>query len=523
MSARFSRSVVIHSFLVIGSLGVSLAVGEVVLRALEGRASAVHQRIPIRENLLREIYENQVHGIEGVSKQWFLSESPRPIEDLVAVHNDFAGIDIGRDRAKLMTLGTNYPKAHNIEVIRNAVCQSPMANQFKDSPVPVFAFKLEPTSWFPRYRFMPSARHASGLVTNRFGHRSPDIEWTKKPGVIRIAFVGASTTVNHPNINHSYPEYVGHWLNVWSRENRLGVVFETINAGRDASTIDDNVEIVRSEVLPLGADVVVHYANEFAFRSLIRNVSELEKLGPFAALMAERTTGPIPWLIAHSAIVRKLEPLLMQRISKRRAEALRYQDGLLIEMEKPDYEIDPAVVPPHIRENIKTMARDVRAAGGLFAISSFVWLAHDGLKLDPTLLAVDPRRDWWLGGIYGYLNWFLYPVRYADVRRFADIQNQAFQEVSEESGAVYLSVAEQFPQDQRLFFDAVHMTEEGVRLRAWITFLELTNPILKAIEEGKLPIEPRSAPIPTHMAEGWAFEVKDITTLPCDKSLDLQH
>jgi hypothetical protein len=52
-----------------------------------------------------------------------------------------------------------------------------------------------------------------------FGWRGPEIPLDKPAGTIRIAFVGASTTVGLFDLPFSYPEYVVHWLNLWAERN----------------------------------------------------------------------------------------------------------------------------------------------------------------------------------------------------------------------------------------------------------------------------------------------------------------
>ena len=43
------------------------------------------------------------------------------------------------------------------------------------------------------------------------------------------------------------------------------------------------------------------------------------------------------------------------------------------------------------------------------------------------------------------------------------------------------------PQDRGLFVDAIHMTETGERLKAWVTFQQLAPVVRQEIESGRLP------------------------------------
>ena len=56
----------------------------------------------------------------------------------------------------------------------------------------------------------------------------------RAPRTIRIAFVGASTTVGFHAEPYSYPEIVGQWLERWADARHRGLSIEAINAGREA-------------------------------------------------------------------------------------------------------------------------------------------------------------------------------------------------------------------------------------------------------------------------------------------------
>src|SRR5262249_5843702 len=106
--------------------------------------------------------------------------------------------------------------------------------------------------------------------TNQYGWRGPSIPFRKPEKTIRIAFVGASTTVNHHDFPFSYPELAGFWLDKWAQEN-LGVRVEAINARREGTNSLDFVRVVRHDVIPMEPDFVVYYegANQFAPQSVV--------------------------------------------------------------------------------------------------------------------------------------------------------------------------------------------------------------------------------------------------------------
>jgi lysophospholipase L1-like esterase len=98
------------------------------------------------------------------------------------------------------------------------------------------------------------------------------LELNKDGKTVRIAFVGASTTIGGYNLPYSYPELVGHWLNRWLRAQGWDVRVEIINAARSGIDTDSIAAIVRQEVLPVEPDLVVYYdgANEFGPRLTLK-------------------------------------------------------------------------------------------------------------------------------------------------------------------------------------------------------------------------------------------------------------
>ena len=128
----------------------------------------------------------------------------------------------------------------------------------------------------PPYRFLPDVTIPSGLTTNQIGWRGPPIENPRPERTVRIVFVGSSTVVEAHHLPYSWPEYVGHWMNVWSRAKGLGIRFEVLNAGRESINSTDIAAVVRTEVLPLRPDLVVYHegGNQFRLASIVDKVPD---------------------------------------------------------------------------------------------------------------------------------------------------------------------------------------------------------------------------------------------------------
>jgi hypothetical protein len=345
-------------------------------------------------------------------------------------------------------------------------------------PMPLDIFEpIEPGA-APPYRYYQSRTTPLGLTTNAFGFRGPVLPLNKAEGTVRIAFIGASTTVGSYGAPYSYPEYVVHWLNVWAQRSKRPVRFDVVNAGRTGMTSGNIAAIVRQEVLPLEPDLLVYYegSNQFIFADhlageeypvLGRPETILEaverRLGPYSALV-RRTSRGLKTLAGESA-----EP------SKPRYQ-LRWPDGL--DRERPDIERkDLPLDLSRITSDLRSIRDVASRQGAELAVSSFVFFVRDGLRISRT-------RG---GFIYDWLNHFCWPYTYADLRMLADFQNTVFEELARKEQLLFVDVARHYPMDENWFFDAIHFSNDGIRLQAWIVFQSILPRIRERVESGTWP------------------------------------
>jgi hypothetical protein len=171
--------------------------------------------------------------------------------------------------------------------------------------------------------------------------------------------------------------------------------------------------------------------------------------------------------------------------------------GSLVEPPKPYYRLDwpdavdeqkPPVDSPYLPLALPTIVKDLdsiqaslASIGGQLALCSFEWLARDGMRLSPI------RHQF----IHKQLNTVLWPLRYADIRRLADFQNRTFRRYALDRRIPFVDVAGSLPQDPDLFSDAIHLTDTGERIKAWIVFQQLLPILRRQMESGQLP---RSGP-----------------------------
>jgi hypothetical protein len=339
----------------------------------------------------------------------------------------------------------------------------------------------------PSYRLLPNVTTPLGLVTNQFGFRGPPVEFKRRANTVRIVFVGASTTMEARATPYSGPEMIAHWLDLWAATNRPDIKFEVLNAGRESVTSSDIAAVVRHEVVPLHPDLVVYYegANQFAMESVVKDAP--------AVRPAERQSGP------DDIVARWLRGASHYSELARRAHALmgvvELADGGR-EPPKPDYkldwpagvdEFDPDISRPDLPINLSTivvdldtMRTDLAAADSAFAVSSFMWLVKDGMTLNPIRNRL----------IYDDLNVHHFPYRYRDIERLAAFQNRVFAKYAATRGLLLIDVARLMPFDPDLFADAIHNTQPGINMRAWIVLQEILPIIEKQLASGAWPKPP---------------------------------
>jgi len=338
---------------------------------------------------------------------------------------------------------------------------------------------------YPTYRHVPRLGPPGMFVANSFGWRGPDLSVARPPNTIRIAFVGASTTIDPYYLPYSHIELVGHWLNEWAAAKALPIRFEVINAARTGIDSPSIREIVRQEVLAVDPELIVYYegANNFAPGMALRLPDTLPK-APKATFHVRGKAEE------YSAVAARLYDAALKRTGRggyeppKPAYAPKWIDG--VSEDAPDSDA------PRLPMEMQLIARNLAVAqaaaasnGTELAIASFVWMVYPGMRLDLTRHLV----------LFRYLNESYFPSTYAHMRRMADFQNRVFRGWAQKHGAIYLPMDETFPRNPDLFDDAIHMTERGLRLQAWIYLQQLVPIIQSRIDSRQWPKRPAASPV----------------------------
>jgi hypothetical protein len=491
------------TLLVVLSIVVSVAAAECVVRFIDGQPQFV---FPLPEPIgtadLKSGELERVPLAAGVDRQWFFSD-PQPLPNRGKTPKEWQ--DLFQYQLDHPPGDTEFLPLYVLNVWNTKFVGSPCQHRFlKRAPGVLFVYDPPDGIGSPPYRFPEDATLPDGLVTNQLGWRGRPIEVPRKPRTVRIVFVGASTTIDTHILPFSFPEYAGHWLNVWAQSKHLDVRFEVLNAGRESVVSTDIAAIVHTEVLALHPDLVVYYegGNQFRPASIVDKVPEGSAVRP---PNSAAKTSPA-WLreaARYSA--------LMGRVAAAIGYAGSDLDGR--EWPKPDYrvvwpegldELDPDISYPHLPVNLNVIQQDldrIRAdmasIGGELAVSSFVWMVKDGMVLDPI------RHKY----ILEQLNIANYPFRYRELERLAKFQNRWLAKYAAVHGLPFIDIASNMPLDPDLFIDAVHPSYSGVRLHGWVAFQQLLPAIEKHLADGSWPKPtPAEQPLPTFQARKITFD-----------------
>jgi hypothetical protein len=482
----YANRTVIRAILVAVVVSASLVSVELLARRIDGYSLTSWHLVRVRapkaaSDVATAPYVDRIAVASGVNRSWYADDPREASGGYPAADPVLAARSSSSPRG--LELSAVYE--WNLEFLREAACAAdpslPRHQNVITTVFPVgelFVFEPPGRTPFPRYRFLRNAHYPSGVITNSFGWRGPDVPLNRPDKTIRIAFVGASTTAGPHSFSYSYPDYIRTWLERWTTASRLPVQFEVINAAREGVDSTSIAAIVRDELAPLDPDVVVYYegANQFGPAAYI--------VWP-GGVVSSRPRRTSPWLMeSMSALVVRLrglrDPFTVRRDEPRKPRLpVAWPAGL--------DEHDPQLDDPRLALELPTIVRDLdamRAAlsayGGRLAMSSFVWCVKDGMQLDPDADA----------GVYRYLNDMFWPISYAYMRRLADFQNRAFQKYATTRGLDFIDIAAIYPLDPRLFDDGVHMTQSGTKLMAWISLQGLIPILERSIATGTLPRAP---------------------------------
>ncbi len=360
---------------------------------------------------------------------------------------------------------------------------------FDAMPAQIKTYRAPWQTAMPRYRYPSNVTLPTGLTTNQYGWRGSQIALKKPDNTIRIAAVGASTTVGGHPYPHSYPQYLQHWLNLWSRKNGYNINFEVINAGREGIGSSDIATIVHYEILPMDVDYVIYYegSNQFTPQRIVNFPDNFVFGQPPAGTAPQFSNvdsedkSVLDQLSEYSAIAARARTIVEQfalsgQEPPKPEQTLNLPDG--VDELRPDPErLGRALNMKRITQDLDQIKEVLDANNARFVMTTFNWFVYDKMVLDPAR-----HRN-----LYGYLNRVYWPISYANMRRLADLQNRVYRLWAADHGVHLIDVAGQMPKEPDLYADAIHNSVTGTKIRAWLNFEGLVPLLKRDIENGVLP------------------------------------
>src|SRR5262249_3041087 len=374
-----------HVSVVVSAAVLACVAAEAATRLIDGYALTSLRLVPVRPRLATASdagkwmdpqeaapYAARLPVADGVRREWYGLDPDKAPEK---------PIDPELERRYWSAAGNELPSVYewNLQFIRRVICNRDqtdypyLADHVRRLNAP-FVFAPIDRAPYPTYRFLRGVRYPSGLVTNAYGWRGPDLPLNKPRGRVRVAFVGASTTLDAHGDPFSYPEYIGRWLNAWADARYPGVSFDVINAGREGVLSNSIAAIVDQEVRPLRPDMVVYYEganqfwpNDFVARPIVR---VLRLIGGGSAIESRSAIG---------ARIRNRLERPDTGIEPRKPPMSVAWPADLDEQDPPLGDTRLPVQLPQILRDVDAARRATADAGGTFVLSSFVWLRSRGL------------------------------------------------------------------------------------------------------------------------------------------------
>jgi len=478
-SMSANKEILVRLMLLAASAALCVPLGEAVVRVIDGyellslRLIVVPQPIfGVEDDAVGTPAEGGWVATSGVEREWFVRDPPRP----AGKDRNERLLELYRAAPPEVGYGSIYQ--WNLEFLRDRACRGAVSSEAFDQFERIFYYTPLDGSILPRYRFIRNVTDPSGMVINRFGYRGPQIAVNKPPETIRIAFVGASTTVSSHGYPYSYPEHIAHWLAMWGRRAFPNIRFEVINAGRSGISSPDIRAVVRSELLPLEPDMLVYYEGSNSFWP-VDYLDWPDGRLPERPAVSFVLKSPLE---NYSSLLRRLLALLDAGYHGDGAEPEKVAHTVTWPAEIDEFDPDPDYpgLPTGLTgiigdmEGIRT---DLMQIGAEFVPSSFVWMVWDDMRL---ALPRHARLFQALNQSYGIFT-------YAHLRRMVDFQNRVFRNYAASRGLEFIDIAALFPRDPNLVRDAIHNTPEGIRVRGWIVFQQLVPMLRHRIEQGALP------------------------------------
>lgn len=292
--------------------------------------------------------------------------------------------------------------------------------------------------------FLQTRLKPNGGDVNRFGFRSPEIERAKKPGVVRIAMMGGSTTADYRNVyQNTYPAILTDILKKRFPSKKI----EYINAGSDWYSSEHSIINYLFWVKDFHPDIVIfmHTIND-----LVRSFA--------ADDYSDRMGYKEDYSHYYGHVTRFI------RLNK---EFLQYRFFSKILLWKRLKEIFVRKPEIHNEFEVKEFASLPAYKRNIQSIASILQADHAGLILvsEANLYRPDEKYQdlMWMSELCKSKGSF---PSYASMRRGMELFNDELYKVAVKNNVPIVRGDKLIPKEPRYFRDDVHLTPEGNKLLA---------------------------------------------------------
>jgi lysophospholipase L1-like esterase len=283
---------------------------------------------------------------------------------------------------------------------------------------------------------IPRAGFSDGHISiNSLGFRGPEITAEKPGGTVRLAFLGASTTISH---EVSGNDFVWPHLATASLSQAFPKAhFDYVNGGVSGYTVNSSLKNLEYRIAPLQPDVIViyHATNDMS--------SELRELAATQGLIAEGGFQEFSWPGRYLVLWNLVEKNLRVMIAERAALENR---GRLV--------FDPRTLGAQFRTNLAKLVHSAQKQAKVVAIATFSTHLRKGQTLEQQQRAV-------ASAIF-YMPFMTFEGLLASYERY----NQIIREVASETGVLLIEGENDIPGTPAYFADSVHFNNDGSRVMA---------------------------------------------------------
>jgi lysophospholipase L1-like esterase len=290
---------------------------------------------------------------------------------------------------------------------------------------------------------------------NSLGFRSPELVQPKPPGLVRVAFLGASTTfcAEVSGNDMTWPHLV--WQSLTAA--LPGARIDYVNAGVPGYGLEQMLRSLRLQVGPLAPDAIVIYeaTNELSHdsRELAIQQGLVDRSAPFGE------TWPSKYFLAWFLVEKNLTIW-------RRHAAARSPTGKLA--------YDPRQLSRGFERRLTELVLAARERAPVVAVASFSPRVRRGQ-------APEVQREAAVTALY-YMPYMTLDGLVSGYEEY----NRVIREVASRTGALYIGGEDRIPADGRHYTDSVHFSDAGSRIMAErVTEALLAAPRFRDLVGGK--------------------------------------